>query len=380
MDQYYTQQYLINEIVDKIKKLISNLKSKNLSLSIVDFSAGDGRFGDCLIENKIISNNDNSDNNINLFEFDIDPKIRTERIIKQDWLKLTSFPKNIHKNIILTLNPPFGKSAITAYRFIDHALQLQNEIENIRIIAIYCIMPLVPIEFDGSKIHNIYLLKSNSFFILDNDNNKKDYTAPCCLHEVIAKPFSFLQLKVWTTTPNKPYHYDIRDKFDFVVRDILSLPFTNIKHELPIGIIRKNGFYAGMTALLIDKNSVSLILPDNNIQTKSFDIDCKPKDRPWVSKSNNNDKDKNKNRWKLISFSDDLDDNNNGCYRSGCGTLKIFSSKQGILCNKEKLENLLTKIVNYIKNNKETIQGGGRGPKNITIGTIYWIMNELNLN
>lgn len=348
MDQYYTQPEIIENTAHTITRFLKQQKrkSKKKPLYVVDFSAGDGKLGDILLKQGGITQE-------HLLEFDIDPK--HERVVKRDWLEVESLP-NVDE-CILCFNPPFGKSAHKAYQFLDHALQLPN----VRIVAIFCILPLVPIEFEGAKSHTVSLLPPKSFFLLDDN---KPYSAPACMNEVIAKPSSFLQMKAWVTTPNKPYHYDIRDRLPFLARDI-AIPFCNIKDQLPIAVLRKNGFYAGMTAIIIEPTKTTLLTTDREPITQMFDPDCKPEERPWVCGSG---------KWHMTSFTDDLGEE--GCYRSGCGTLKILPAKIGQRLVIDELTTLVSYILDYVKNNKEAVQGGGNGPKNIGAGTAYWIAHN----
>jgi hypothetical protein len=364
MDKYYTSQTIIENVASKIMNLLnsnSNSKSKsksknkiknNETIYVVDFSAGDGRLGSKLIELGLSSNH--------LLEYDIEPK--HERIITADWLKV-KLPSHV-KEFILTFNPPFGKSCHTACQFIDHALQL----EGTRVFAAYLILPLYPVMFDNAKTHNVDLLPSNSFIYNDNE-----VSAPSCLHEVISRPSGFLNFKLYTVLSNKPYYYDINNLSDLIAHDTRNMKFSDVKHRLPIALIRKTGHYAGLTAIIIEKDISTVYYLNNNknqsnkqneinMSQKKWDALHEPiETRPWLS---------NDSRWRLTSFKDD---NGRDGSRTGCGALKILPKEHGELLEPAYLHKKIKQFIEYVGENCNSVRGGGKGPQSIGIGTFYWI-------
>ena len=355
MDKYYTSQIIIEEVASKIYKLLNNLKKKNIY--VVDFSAGDGRLGTRLIELGIPPDM--------LIEYDIEPK--NDRIISADWLKV-KLPSKV-KQFILAFNPPFGKSCHTACQFIDHALQMPDT----RIVAAYLILPLYPIMFDNAKTHNIDLLPPHSFIYNDGE-----VSAPSCLHEVIARPTSFLNFKLYTILRNRPYYCDINNLSNLIAHDARNLKFSDVKDRLPIALIRKTGHYAGLTTIIIEKDVCTMycyneksknenekeqhdIEPFFTLQ-KQWNASTDPIEaRPWLS----NDK-----RWHLTSFKDDIGKDGS---RTGCGALKILPQEHAPTLSSSYLHKKMKQFIQYVSKNKDAVRGGGKGPQSIGIGTFYWI-------
>ena len=356
MDKYYTSQTIIEDVSLKIMKLIksqNNNKSKNdKNIYVIDFSAGDGRLGSRLLELGLSPDY--------LLEYDIEPK--HERIITADWLKV-KLPSHV-KQFILAFNPPFGKSCHTACQFIDHALQMIDT----RVIGAYLILPLYPIMFDNAKIHNVDLLPSNSFIYNDNE-----VSAPSCLHEVISRKSGFLNFKLYTVLSNKPYYSNINNLSELIAHDTRNMKFTDVKHRLPIALIRKTGHYAGLTAIIIEKGISTVYYLNNNknqsnkqneisMSQKKWDALNEPiETRPWLS---------NDTRWRLTSFKDD---NGRDGSRTGCGALKILPKENCELLEPTYLHKKIKQFIEYVAENRNSVRGGGKGPQSIGIGTFYWI-------
>lgn len=344
MDQYYTNQSLIEQTG---KKVLSRLTSNKIY--IVDFSAGDGRLGDFLIKQGL--------DEAQLLEYDIDPK--NNRVKKQDWLELKKLPDYV-KQFILVFNPPFGKGAFTACKFIEHTLSITN-IET-KIIAAYLILPLYPIVFLNIIEHNVTLVPYNSFYLESPDNI---YNAPATFHEVITRNGAFLDFRMYTALPNKNYHSDIRELLPFVAQDTRYGKFVSVKHLLPIALVRKTGHYAGLTGIVIENNTATLYSYQNQelrTETKAFMPNFKPEERPWVNGSD---------RWRLTSFMDDIQGKG---LRTGCASLKVLPSSEHTFIDTEYLHKMIKLFIEYVASNKDAVRGGGKGPKSIGIGTFNWIM------
>jgi predicted RNA methylase len=111
IDKYYTNQSTVIECINYIKNNI-NIDKNDL---IIEPSAGNGAF----IENiKKLTNN---------YKFyDIEPE--NKEIIKQDFLSLNKEDIGEYKNIHIIGNPPFGKQASTAIKFIKKCCEFSNTI------------------------------------------------------------------------------------------------------------------------------------------------------------------------------------------------------------------------------------------------------------
>jgi sRNA-binding regulator protein Hfq len=344
MDQYYTRQEIVMASLHSILKAVKRFSGE---VSIIDFSAGDGRLGTLLIDNGFPQSQ--------LFEFDIQPK--HPRIQSKDWFDVKQIETS-HPNCILVFNPPFGKGAHTACRFIEHALQL----EQINIVAAFLVLPVYPIAFINTESHDVKLLPPNSFFVT---NDEEPYSAPATYHEVITRPGAFLDFRLYTSTPTKPYHYPINELVPYIAQDTRYKKFSEVKHLLPIAMIRKVGHYAGLTAIVVEKKKATLYITNGeelNHETIEFDPNCAPEKRPWVG---------GKQRWKLTSFMDDIEATGD---RTGCAALKILPHSETSLLNGKKLHSDIEGFIRFMMSNKDAIRGGGKGPKSIGIGTFNWIM------
>jgi len=344
MDQYYTRHAIITIILESI---IATMKRFPKKVNIIDFSAGDGHFGSKLLETGFPQKQ--------LFEYDIDPK--HPRVQNKDWFDVTHIPTSFSDSI-LVFNPPFGKGALTACQFIEHALKIPH----INFVAVFLILPVYPIAFINTEFHNIKLLPPNSFYLTKED---EPYSAPATYHEVITRPGAFLDFRLYTANPIKPYHTDINELIPYVAQDTRYKKFVHVKHLLPIALIRKTGHYAGLTAIIIENKQVTLYTTKGEEIAKEtilFDENCAPEKRPWVS---------GKQRWKLTSFMDDVEGSGK---RIGCAALKILPNSETNLLNTQKLHTDIQEFIKFMLSNKDAIRGGGKGPKSIGIGTFNWIM------
>lgn len=344
MDQYYTRNGILTSSCNSIFKAMKRFSTK---VNIVDFSAGDGRLGSLLLEKGFPKSQ--------LFEYDIQPK--HNRIKPMNWFDVKHISVSSPETI-LVFNPPFGKGAHTACRFLEHALQL----DCIRIVAAFLILPVYPITFVNIESHNVKLLPSNSFF---HTNENDLYSAPATYHEVFTRPGAFLDFRLYTSFSNKPYHYPISELLPYSAQDTRYKKFTEVKHMLPFALIRKTGHYAGLTAIVIDKKEATLYyVNDSQIvkEQKVFDANQPPESRPWVAGTN---------RWRLTSFMDDTNGTGN---RIGCAALKIMPCSETSLLNSKQLHADINSFLKFMVSNKDAIRGGGKGPKSIGIGTFNWIM------
>ena len=100
-DQFYTNTNISNSCI----KLVLNTIDINKNDIILEPSAGSGSFSDYF-----------SNNEYNLFAYDIDPK--KEYIVKQDFLELDFKGLDKDKKIHCIGNPPFGRQSSIAKKFI----------------------------------------------------------------------------------------------------------------------------------------------------------------------------------------------------------------------------------------------------------------------
>ena len=112
IDKYYTKNVIVEQCIELVNKYINILKED----LIIEPSAGNGSF----IENiKKLSNN--------YKYYDIEPE--NEEILKQDFLKLDySQLKQEYKKIHIIGNPPFGRQASLAIKFIKKCCEFSNSI------------------------------------------------------------------------------------------------------------------------------------------------------------------------------------------------------------------------------------------------------------
>jgi hypothetical protein len=199
IDKYYTKSSIVEQCIELVKKYI-NIYHDDL---IIEPSAGNGSF----IENiKKISNN--------YVFYDLEPE--HDEIYKQDFLEL-DYKKLKYKNIHIIGNPPFGRQASLAIKFIKKCCLFSNSISFI-----------LPKSFKKNSmkkyfdkhyhlIHEIDLLE-NSFLV-----NGIECNVPCIF-------------QIWQ------YKLEIRDK----VKKLIPLNFIFVKKsEDPDISFRRVGINAG---------------------------------------------------------------------------------------------------------------------------------------
>jgi predicted RNA methylase len=199
IDKYYTKPSIVEQCIELVKKYI-NISHDDL---IIEPSAGNGSF----IENiKKISTN--------YVFYDLEPE--HDEIYKQDFLEL-DYKKLKYKNIHIIGNPPFGRQASLAIKFIKKCCLFSNSISFI-----------LPKSFkkDSMKkyfdkhyhlIYEIDLLE-NSFLV-----NGINCNVPCVF-------------QIWQ------YKNEIRDK----VKKLIPLNFMFVKKtENPDISFRRVGINAG---------------------------------------------------------------------------------------------------------------------------------------
>ena len=112
IDKYYTKNEIVDDCIKSIKKHIKISKQD----MIIEPSAGNGSFIPSI---KLLSNN---------YRFyDLEPE--NQEITKQDFLELNyDTIKNQYKNIHIIGNPPFGRQASTAIKFIKKCCEFSKSI------------------------------------------------------------------------------------------------------------------------------------------------------------------------------------------------------------------------------------------------------------
>ena len=115
IDKYYTKTHIVKQCIEKIKTYLKISKDD----LIIEPSAGNGAF---IEDIKLITNN-------YLF-YDLEPE--NNEIIKQDFLNFDFTKININnrsfKNIHIIGNPPFGRQASLAIKFIKKCCLFSNSI------------------------------------------------------------------------------------------------------------------------------------------------------------------------------------------------------------------------------------------------------------
>jgi predicted RNA methylase len=154
IDKYYTKSNVVNQCIELIKKYI-NITNDDL---IIEPSAGNGSFIEKI---KTLSNN---------YKFyDLEPE-HTE-ILKQDFLELDY--KNLKQNftnIHIIGNPPFGRQASLAIKFIKKCCLFSNSISFILPKSFKKDSMKKYFEKHYHLIHEIDLLE-NSFLVNDIESD-----------------------------------------------------------------------------------------------------------------------------------------------------------------------------------------------------------------
>lgn len=111
LDQFYTLPSIAQRCINFALKNLPD-PTGGTSRTFVEPSAGSGSFFDALPTPKIA--------------IDIDPPSNRPDIMRVDFLKWT--PGRVSGEIVVIGNPPFGKNASLAMRFINHAAQFADHI------------------------------------------------------------------------------------------------------------------------------------------------------------------------------------------------------------------------------------------------------------
>jgi len=238
IDKYYTKSTVVDECIDLVKKYIT-ISNNDL---IIEPSAGNGSF----IENiKKLSNNYNF--------YDLEPE--HDEIVKQDFLELDYLIlKEKFTNIHVIGNPPFGRQASMAIKFIKKCCLFSNSISFI-----------LPKSFKKDSMkkyfsNNFHLI--NEIDLLDNSFlvNGIESNVPCIF-------------QIWK------YKKEIRNQID--KKEPLNFKFVE-KEEKPDISFRRVGVNAGIIMKEIN---------DKSFQSHYF-----------IKFTNNNTIDENIEKLKTIKF------------------------------------------------------------------------------
>ncbi len=186
IDKYYTKNEVVLECILSIKKHIRILKKD----MIIEPSAGNGSFIPSI---KLLSNN---------YKFyDLEPE--NQEITKQDFLELKyDTIKAEYKNIHIIGNPPFGRQASTAIKFIKKCCEFAKSISFI-----------LPRSFKKDSMQKAFTRKFH--LIYENDLpdrsflvNNIEYDVPCVFQIWERKDFDREEIEILEP-----------DKFMFVNKD-----------------------------------------------------------------------------------------------------------------------------------------------------------------
>jgi predicted RNA methylase len=220
-DQFYTKKEIaIN--------LINSIDFNNYQL-IIDPCCGDGSFYLNI-------------NHLNKIAIDIDPKI--DIAIKQDYL-LWEYTGNIDRpNIICISNPPFGKQASLAIKFINKSAEFCDTIAFI-----------LPLSFTKNSIRNKINKKFHIIHEEELPKNSfeiegKDYDVPCVF-------------QIWQNMyVDRP-----------IIKEEQPIKFTYTKDPNQANLsVRRVGFYAGRAYLDLNKSKQShyFLIIDSNIDLNNL--------------------------------------------------------------------------------------------------------------
>lgn len=212
IDKFYTKINVAELCIELVKQYI-NILPNDL---IIEPSAGNGSFIKCI---KNISNN--------YIFYDLEPE--NNEIIKQNFLEFNySEIKKKYKNIHIIGNPPFGRQASLAIKFIKKCCEFSNSISFI-----------LPKSFKKDSLKKHFNTNFHLIYELDLDNksflvNNIEYDVPCVF-------------QIWL------YKNEIRNKIKKL--NPINFKFVN-KNENPDISFRRVGVNAGIIMSEIDDKSI----------------------------------------------------------------------------------------------------------------------------
>ena len=195
-----------------VEWLVKHVKpSKKGQLSVFDFSAGDGVFGDILKQGFSFPI---------YHAFDIHP---TSNHVKQaDFLELPpQYASQIHNCDVACFNPPFGREGRTAIQFWRAALKYKPK-------WMLLILPFRPWKLSNMQIIEKKLLGVNSFYTIEDGNPFS------VASEMLLLKCNYANGVVPTVSERKDFPFEVTD-----TRKPLKLPRRSML------FVRKVGFYAG---------------------------------------------------------------------------------------------------------------------------------------
>ena len=212
IDKYYTKLEIVEQCIEEIKKYI-NIIDNDL---IIEPSAGNGSFIEYI---KRLSNN---------YKFyDIEPE--HDEVLKQDFLEIDyNILKQNFKNIHIIGNPPFGRQASLAIKFIKKCCLFSNSISFI-----------LPKSFKKDSMKKYFDKHYHLIFEIDLTNNSFlvndiESDVPCVF-------------QIWQ------YKEDIRNE----IKKLIPLNFNFVKKEDEPDIsFRRVGVNAGTIIREIDNKSI----------------------------------------------------------------------------------------------------------------------------
>lgn len=212
IDKFYTKINVAELCIELVKQYI-NILPNDL---IIEPSAGNGSFIKCI---KNISNN--------YIFYDLEPE--NNEIIKQNFLEFNySEIKKKYKNIHIIGNPPFGRQASLAIKFIKKCCEFSNSISFI-----------LPKSFKKDSLKKHFNTNFHLIYELDLDNksflvNNIEYDVPCVF-------------QIWL------YKNEIRNKIKKL--NPINFKFVNKNENLDISF-RRVGVNAGIIISEIDDKSI----------------------------------------------------------------------------------------------------------------------------